>query len=795
MSKQSNHSTTNLSLKKVLKYSPYNKFENESIHKIIGENTFEEELFCEIEEFRKAEKKLVHFVEEGNWQKSWVVLHGFSGNGKTTFIHWFKKAHSEFSIHYLDCSLSTVPAEPKDDLEDRSFLPIKSALIKQLESNEKGSKLMTYLTTHERKLTESFTNDFFKILRSYVYPVGDFQHDVNLINILKEVDFSDVCQLYYLNILLSIEEGKTPNRIIVTFDNLDRLNLEKVAASFVRRFKNIQQRITDILKKCPIPETELDLELVTTVFVLRDANYAIMNPQFSKIIEIGDIDFTLLDSCDEIIQKRLDFADKKSAITDKETRKLFELISKDRYFKKFFQPLVNFDYRRLVSYTFDIIEADLNNKVNLGLDLFSKLYQSNHRSGARGILYHGFCWYLWKRDFLKDFGDIANMNPAETEGFCNPDRVILTILMNMNNFQMNVLSDNSRIKYAYNYTPVSVKSLLDKITGYYKENSAIYDVDTVLDIFEKYFFMGQDEDLCNIITLQFEVSEMIQGRGDYISSDLRTMLREFGEKYKDIKAKRTPYSHNNENMLENLKVSLNPAGFIYLNNILVHYEFYSNWMRFQRKVTEDKPKPLFNDTDFNFVEGKYNWQTNILNVLSLIEGHVKHMNNFFEIKYKPFLMNLKDQNVEVTDYAAEFYNSPLSYWAYKYDLEHNQYNIDIQNRKEFHSTRVLSSHIGYLDDFRLFLLNDIDFNNYNENNVWKWGNEVYKNKYQLHQINKIMIDYIKRYLKLMDLSIDKNLKTRILDPLYKATNIIEKSDYMDFRTKVVKNYYSYLETK
>jgi hypothetical protein len=170
------------------------------------------------------------------------------------------------------------------------------------------------------------------------------------------------------------------------------------------------------------------------------------------------------------------------------------------------------------------------------------------------------------------------------------------------------------------------------------------------------------------------------------------------------------------------------AGKTYLEYITTHFEFFV--VRLNKNYN-----PLFCRINYKKESGKYGFERIIEAVYKEVE---KCCNNLKE--YNTLLCSIKD--------FPDPYESNSDYQQSDYICQ-----IKKKNRRPFrqyHEEGLISTHIGYIDRYRLFLLNISDICEHEKDNV-----------------NRILVNYITKYVKLLDSSILISPRTKItLIPLY-----------------------------
>ena len=126
-------------------------------------------------------------------------------------------------------------------------------------------------------------------------------------------------------------------------------------------------------------------------------------------------------------------------------------------------------------------------------------------------------------------------------------------------------------------------------------------------------------------------------------------------------------------------LTLNPAGYIFLKNLIVHFEFYS--------ALGGNPQALFMQgaarTERNH---RFEFEETISRVLRLVKRHSEAMKKFFDHKF------VRGRFMTNEDYLK-------SDFVFKHFGQ-----IAPVERGLFHANRVVFTHINYIDIFRLWLL-------------------------------------------------------------------------------------------
>ena len=130
--------------------------------------------------------------------------------------------------------------------------------------------------------------------------------------------------------------------------------------------------------------------------------------------------------------------------------------------------------------------------------------------------------------------------------------------------------------------------------------------------------------------------------------------------------------------MKKITIDLNPAGFIYLKHLLPHFEYFS--------LRQNNHMSLFIVGTTKSDESNYLFEEYIGSVYSKIRLRIISMNKFYDRVFEKGL-KMKPEEYKKSDFSFKHYGHGLS-----------------RNVGYFHSSRILNSHIDYLDKFRRCIL-------------------------------------------------------------------------------------------
>ncbi len=188
-----------------------------------------------------------------------------------------------------------------------------------------------------------------------------------------------------------------------------------------------------------------------------------------------------------------------------------------------------------------------------------------------------------------------------------------------------------------------------------------------------------------------------------------------------------------------IKIRINPAGFILVRNILPSFEFYSNITRsFCDREKCKNHEPLFFD-DLKKVKKEFKFERKIKNVIFFVRNHIKMMDAF----YKEYYEDKEDFDIN------KFY---VSKYCFRYFGQGNTKS----SKGYFHSTRIITHHLGEISDFRLYITKNISGD-------------------LLREVNEKITNLALSYVNLLDNGIDEAAKIAFSEKFKTNIEIIRKN--------------------
>jgi len=735
------------SIRNIFQYSPYETIAN--LHNSISSDFYNNQILSLSPYFIEKEKRILGNLLDDDINT--IFFCGYSGNGKTTFLNWFlTKNENIFQPYYFNIAKTKRRAKELTKLEPKGTDDHISESIQQFFIKKWIDHLSLYETSSFIGQNQAPFSFYFKDIET-VIKISDLAEKPELASEeVKNLNFNDLMHFLLIHLIYHHEEFSNGKRTIICFDNLDDLDMVFLSQRFITEFTSIVKNIEQITQDIKTLKSIFFLREYKFIFSLREGTYAELSSH-THDLEDGyyyKTYFRLQVSDKEIMSKRLWLAErvcseehlsKKKGIIDV----IKYLNNNDFYSRKVFLPLFNLDNRKLITYLVQLGD-DTNQNRCLRLKKFNTTIESS-QTGARGMIYRGLINLLWNRNYLKDFGD-SHFPFHANRGLCNPPRVILTALLNSCDYK----SSFEKGKESLEIKKVSLFEILSKLKDIYKD-------DLILDILLKYF-ISHRYTWSHLITIydknfQEDFNFEIERKAIKRIRAIENHGTPYGKEYNDCKA-----------ILENVTLQINPSGFICLRYVITHFEYYSKLASIDI--------PLFSATDINFVDTPQVTEYEFEPILKIVYEKVKEHFTLMQNYYRSTIMKIEEYNED------NFSKSDL---VCKHYRKGNIYEERPRANGYFHSTRIITKHIGYIDEFRLYLLNSKSFEESTINKMLNFN----KNKNKPY-INKYIIDILSNYIKLLRTSFDKYAIHRFAKDFEDRIEKIAgpNKDYTDFQTSV-----------
>ncbi len=665
---------------------------------------------AEINNMREQFKTLIdHPIQN---EAKLILMTGFPGNGKTTFIRTFIEETSNLYDHVLydmdDVMLDRV-TDPKQDRQSMIEQAVLEVLHRKMQRDRSEITETFRFILENRDFFEDekeFTTGFTKKLAAWKDDVETLTYQ-QVREWMNEMGYKDTFTCFFIHLFLLTEAD---TRKIIYFDNLDAINIEHIGNRFVKAFGESLWNANSIARSELFAHKDLDFkQKFKFVFCLRDANHEYLIPHIQSRLDLTTrVSFRFSIETThfrEIVERRLEFfktlrmeePDDKELLSFERLRQWFDAFLNDDYFTRVFIPLYNHDYRSSVTTLLEVALDSL--KTQSADDL------QHASSPLRGIMFFHLIHQLKLHDFLSEYILNASMDKnGQIKPYCYLERMVLTVLLNFSQ-----LDDSSDLESA---KPV-------RLTRVLYELEKIYGRRAVLECVAKCFNYHTKDWVQPITILE-----------DAVISEQQFVDRMLALSESEIKK---------------VKIRLNPAGFIYLRYLLPHFEFYSNMANNRRSLYQHQFEKILNkEGDKEIV---YDFEMTINRAYWAARVHIEAMEKFFKKNFG---------NMSPEEYRASLYS--FKHLGYGHPHQHGY----------FHSTRILTAHIGYVDNFRHFALNKKELSP----------------KVDRADINRVLVNKIDLYVELLKNSIDDRAHRNFLEGFTTSIAKIRASQFKDFTTRI-----------
>jgi hypothetical protein len=648
------------SIEDIFNASPFDPLYD--INQKLTQTLFYRYFFINANEFKRKCSELQEMIKDIASPARVVFISGFAGNGKTTFIRTFIRDHPEYHNIYIDfqekrASYPINESEVQDENNSEVIAMLNRATRFGLDDGEIGNKenlIRTFQLIFDLRL--ELRDKGFISKQCYQklcqYDVNNPMDEIMISTIMDEFLLKDTFTCFFIHLFLNTK-GK--NTKVIYFDNLDITAINYLSTVFLEHFQSAISDAVHISRIDIFQKMEIDFKHeYRFVFCLRDASDIEINQHLKGRIGLQRMNFNINFTSQyykDIFKKRVDVLGKLK-FNDRDLGNFdisgfvntCALFIEDDYFRDVFIPLYNYDFRRISTLLLQAVKK-------------YKLFNEQDSRSLIGILMFEVVDNLMKDNFL---GDYFRKPPDLENGYCNIDRVLLTVIINQGEYTRKLVSGNLSNPYEFYY-------LVKDINLIYKN------VDLILESIARCFLYHQLNwvHLITIIGCGLKNNhELI----DEYSKQIQLVLED-------------PTSIANiriKNKLNEIKIRVNPAGFTYVRSLITHFEFYS--------CLAENTEPLYvNATAINSVkQDEYLFENKINKTLKVVKIHIQSMKLFYENNYIP------------NGITPERYPSSI------YCFKHHGFGSSERLDKEgyFHSTRVVTSQIDYIDNFRRRIIGD-----------------------------------------------------------------------------------------
>ena len=692
----------------------------------LSSDLFFDHLYAKTDALQKTYQTLEKRVSSAELRTPFIILAGFAGTGKSTFLHFIKERLCKCPSYFVDFNdreaASSKPAAVTHYVraervqEAKETFGLTEALAGALQATaehqqssgapvlnvlrraflEEGSQLhwaveaaLSALKGDLNSAEESFSESFIRLLNRTELPTSRR----SLKWVLDVCDAEDLLTLFYLtNFSASAEKArlKKGSFTVAIFDNIDRIEAGWFGTDFLTLMGGAYENALKAADNLRIGEDVVDCRsCLTTIVCARDAtraafdahmtsafhtlqneiwfpfrgdqmhSQAMLRERLRLITEVFSGETAVAQAASKlgsVVQATVPSAEG-SLRVKADHGELDPYAKEAAYFASAIGPLFNYNYKKLVPMIVGVLESELP-----GTEMPQEPAQQ--RLWAYG---QGANWmfqtvdFLIRRDYLRQMFDPTRNRPAE-EGYCMPSRAVLTFLLNRGQYRPK--TGRSRA--------VSVMEVVDAFAG-------IYSPDEIVRTLEQ-MFIGHQKDFVHLVRIRggtFSESKLVEIQG-IRERGPRGWFSAAARDTAEGKAASVDLEDDDRRILQRIVCAVTPAGYSAVMHLLVHFETFS-------RLTS-RSACLFERASHAGVAGGEHSELldSIDRAIDKIEKFCKSMNAFFETNYE------KKRQISPEQYSTSEYSFK------RLGDEHSG------SRGYFHSFRILTHAISYLDHFRRF---------------------------------------------------------------------------------------------
>lgn len=666
-----------ISFKEALTYNPYDN--NKKPKSIEGLN------FADIriipQSFVDEKNNLKNIINpSSNFSRQFYIISGYSGNGKTTFLHWFKE-QIEAEGYWFD--ITNIIEHAHGIIDD--FTLVQRCIIHKFSNNLLNKETLSFIYNFKTIFRSYFSKDL-------ISDIADLKNNTKYniyisLDLIEKLSFRQLLLIYILDKILdfiSKDEYKNTKSFTFCFDNLDELRFEYITPKMWEAILDLSSNLRYIIQNTNIDFNE---KKIIFILVFREANIACgiaaLNDRLSP--EIRGKRFIYTTIAKEIIEKRIRLVERDLDEDDRIFKFLLESIINDRILDVFILPLFNYDYRKLSESISDCIQPEeIDGKKYRIFDIEKNQYLSIpplYNYLKRGIIVNMFIRYFAKENYLEKLAPIRIGWPKESS-HCNSTRLLLTVFSNLsfpNGYpqKQKELAEIKPITFTTYSAFCECKMFIHNPTEFFRVLNPLIDLDK--------------SSWAHLITIYAKqpIRDLHSYRFDF-SSDIK--LFEKKERNEDL-------SEGEEKYLNEFAITLNASAYAYLRHILTHFEYISGYKIRNKSASYYSLKPLVLSTQSTVVGKEILWefQKQISSVYEHVELYVYNNLNYFKDKF--ISTNEKSSKIEYCSSKHIFRGDNNNNVEQLYDLKP-------EKLYSFYSSRIIATHINYLDNFRQYITNE-----------------------------------------------------------------------------------------
>jgi len=638
-----------------------------------------------------------------------VYIYGPSGNGKTTLLHHIFERDGDniLSENYHLACLNLIEYEGPDT-DEVIIRSLERKLKDDFRKEDKQAILEKYISLYESKTNicenDNIRNIIYTFLIQY-YKKNTFSYDAIITKKLKDFINDDDKYTMYLLLLLtinnlfrySISENENPKKLILLIDNLDELSHFYI----ITRFNSLILDFYGLVQYFFAQNKKKINECFKIMVVCREINYALISSELQdRMQQMTKSHIVKTNLFSKRLQRRNKFLRDECDIC----KHISSICCFDEKFTltRLF-PMFNYDGRMLIEALININDKKRVDGIDYSLSgIESNQYETIFNispDGARGVFLLAILKYLIDTELSKSrFQEVIDIDVKAVE--CNHFRTALTVLSKACNIPDKNEENHNNIFEGEDFFNQTIHSI--DFNEFYKKIKELYHNDVAK-------LRKAIKSICSISFPNYEIFTLCYN----------TKL-DRQEDDQNIKTLFEKYINKIIESDNNVEIKINPSGVIYSDFIFRHFEYFNilaNRKKYFDKWDPEQSRknviPLFLPIEKK--RTKKELEKFLHEIFEITTDVMMAADNTFCKNYCPSETRNCDKYLCSLDYAH-----PDSIIRKYID---NNFTIN----KTIYTTRVLSTHVQYIEEFRKYIILE----------------DIYGNEFA--SVHKIIIDVLKNY--------------------------------------------------
>lgn len=643
-----------------LRATPFSVSDGVNFNGKLTEEMFFDEFYADTKEAENCKKNILKSIR--NNSDSIVVLIGYSGCGKTTFLHYllrekkdkmylfdFEKGidnqHDEPILSKIQKDFNRVIVYDIINNNHRIFNKFYSLFYK--DSYENNSVVTEHIDLNRN--IQNFVNAFHKkrifddIIKK-IYDENDSECkiiiDQLISSYLKKMDYLEILGFFLLWDIATDLFKKSINPTheigaIFCFDNIDNIDNTDKTKEFIKHFAQFHISMRQTLKALDLSDyydigEDSLIDKYTYIISYRETTYAKLTEHLNETSKYiyDDRYISELYGKKEIVSKRNNFLiQNKNRVPQKlfASVDIIEKLLNNSYIEKNIFPLFNNSYNIAIKTTCHICESNID-YIQEYYDICKK-DGGKYTRGANGLILRLFFDYFKEKHYFEKI-QLFDFNSPSEYSF-SPARLVLTFLNNQK----------------------SATCMYD-IYSYFDGIISPEDITKTID---------------EIYMLRFSEWRHLLTFNKYPPTDANGLQSQL-----DLYNEHKPISETRK-LFSTLEITC--AGRTYLKSMSTNFEFYAS------RIFGDTYAPLFS---------KQNIEPSSMLFKKIIRKVFENVTQCIERLYYLDSKIMGEKNLDINEYCK-------SDFVYKN-------KTDLKLEKQFHGERIIFNHIGYINRFRQYIL-------------------------------------------------------------------------------------------